>query len=371
MFEAYLLYLSIALLVPFLFRKIIRDNAQLSRKQVVKIGTILLIISIFIGGRYYVGTDWQEYLWCYRNSLNNQSLSASLNYGFDRTYGLFNYIVARLGFSISGFFTIVAFLMFALMLGGEKKRAYLFPWIIMCFVGFRFFFNSMNIIRQMLGISFFLYAVPNYIGEKRIRLLIYIWLSILFHHGNIALLMALFIDKKCFEFLDNSNTVLVLYIIVFLGQNIFVSIFVHLIPFEFLSDNNQYSMSDLEAISSGRSEVMRIGQACVDIFCILYSQRVKSFFGNDTKMRYTYRLWFFGIILYNIMGTSILLSRIPKGFQVLSVYIMSYTIYCLVKTSKGYDRLIVTLFYVSTILIIIYEVANHHINCSPYVFKWL
>ena len=106
-----------------------------------------------------------------------------------------------------------------------------------------------------------------------------------------------------------------------------------------------------------------------DLCLILTSDKVIGYY-NDVKVKCLYRLFFIGIILSNIFGLSVMLSRLPLGLVMLRIYILSLACHYFFKVERKYFLLGLALLFIN-LLMIITGVLHGDGGCSPYQFKWL
>lgn len=371
MIETFILYVLMALLGPLVVGLITKNRTVKSTSVWLQLLIPLGILSFVIGGRYEVGTDWPEYFAYYQYYKEGSitSFSDILKFGenLEPLYILLMKICGFLGFSSSLFFMTIGLGIFILILGSHRDRAFLFPLLLFFFFG-QMFGTSMNIIRQCIAISFFFYSLQ-YIGTNRLMMGLFIAIGVLFHYSSIVLVVALIIDYKWFDFLNNKNLVLITFILTSILGVYLLPVLVNIIPVQYLSDKyvgNFNNIDDKMSVSSGMGILSR---KIVDVILILYSTKVVNFF-NDNRIKYVYRLYFIGIILSNVVGVSVYLSRLFLGLELLRIFILAY--FCYYSSRSGFlkDNLIKCGIYLWIIVGIFMGVLHGDAGCSPYNFLW-
>ena len=368
MVGTYLIYTSLLLVGIGGAKIIISANKRNSRRRTILMFLFLFILSIPIGGRYEVGSDWENYreLFLDVNKHGLSSFQEIFNSNYESFYLGWNYIVSCISHSSSFFFTCTAFLIFLLIYKANKGYEYLFPLVL-----FFFFCSilgaSMNIIRQVLATAIFYYAFAY--SDNKWKMLVVIVFSILTHYSSVLFLIALILNHKYFKVLDNPKFVVLLYLICFLLGSSLYSLFIKYLPTEIMSEKYLSSMNskDSFSLSSGLGIIATNG---INVILMLTSAKVKSFFSNG-RVDLMYRCYFVGCFLSAFMGYSIFLSRVPFGLTNIKIFLLAYTIYYLSKRQTILKLLLKTSIIFLYVLFFIMGIFRSDNGCSPYIFNWL
>lgn len=369
MLGTYLLYLAMSSCGPLLVKSIVNKSKEVSTKQWINVSLVLIILSIIIGGRYEVGTDFPNYVDYYKSFIGKYSKFEDilvLGNSLEPGYLFINWAASELRLSVSMFFTLIAFFSFVLMFKAQKDRPYLWPLILFFFFG-QMFATSMNIVRQSCAIFLFFYAVP-FIGKNKLKLFLLITSCCLFHYSAVVFYLALFIESKRLNFLDSKKLIVLLFLVSWGVASYILPIFMKLMPLDMFSAKYLSSLdnSDIEmSVSSGLGILVT---KVVDILLIYQSDRVIEHY-KDEKIKFLYRLYFVGIILSNIMGISMYLSRIFLGMVLLRIFVMALTTYYCLKFKN--IRLLLGIFLIMlSIVQLIMTIKNGNGGISPYQFMW-
>ena len=351
-------------------KQIVRTKSNNSTLLWLKISFPLLIMSVIIGGRYEVGTDWENYVEYY-SMFNNPDILKDIVMLFalrlEPMYVALMSICNMVGLSTSMFFTIIALGIFLFLIGGHKDKIFLFPLILFFFFG-QMFNMSMNIIRQAIAISIFFFSL-RFFGNNKIKMFICLTIAVLFHYSSIVLITALLLEKKIFSFLDKRNLILCIFIITYFVGPSLVGFIETILPLDYFSNKYAQNANNLSEKMELGSGLGIITKKMIDVLMILGSTKVITFY-NDNKIKYIYRLYFVGIILANVVGISVYLSRLILGFELLRIFILSY--YChYAFNSKNQLAKLNTIFIIFWSVLSIYMgVMNNNSGCSPYKFLW-
>lgn len=370
MLGTFILYLSMACFGYLWLKRIVRTRKCSSISTWLRLLFPLFILSIIIGGRFEVGTDWEnyaEYYSWYKTIDIFKALSGLLALNLEPMFILLMGLCGFMGFSQSFFFTIIAFGIFVLILGGHKNKLFLLPLILFYFFG-QMFGISMNIIRQAIAISIFFYSLQ-YLGNSRIKLLICIVFAALFHYSSIVLAAALVIDNKIFSILDRRNFVLFIFILTYLIGPMLVGLIDNVLPLHLFSDKYVQSANNLDNAMTVNSGLGIIARKVVDAILIITSTKIIDYYQDD-NMRYVYRLYFVGIILANIMGVSEYLARLVYGYELLRIMVLAYYTYYAFRSKNALFQIIALMLIALNVLFLFMGVMNSSSGCSPYQFLW-
>lgn len=354
---------------PLLVKSIVKKCIKVSTIQWINISFILIILSIIIGGRYEVGSDFPNYIDYYKSFITKYSKFGDvfvLGNSLEPGYLFINWLASELNLSVSVFFTLIAFFSFILMFKAQGDRPYLWSLILFFFFG-QMFGTSMNIIRQACAIFIFFYAVQ-FVGKSKLKLFMLITCCTMFHYSSIVFYLALFVDFKWLNFLDNKKLIALLFVSTWFLASYILPLFIQMMPLDIFSTKYLLSLDNADVEMEVNSGLGILLTKIIDILLIWKSDKVLEYY-KDERLKFLYRLFFVGIIFYNIMGISIYLSRIFLGMVLLRIFVMAFTTYYCLKFKD--IRLLLGIFLIIICLLqFIMNIKNGYSGISPYQFMW-
>lgn len=347
------------------------SSKKRNEKHIGAFAIVLLFVSLIIGGRYEVGTDWPNYFEYYNYFTNYYiTIDSIVNNHLEPLYTALNALCASLGFSPSMFFTTVALIIFLLLYYSICDEKKILPWVFFFFFT-QLFFMSMNIQRQILAVGFFLLGTK-YIDKSKIKSLLLIGCACLFHYSTFALIPFVFIGHKVFAFLENRKIALLLFFITFIFKSIILQLF-YLLPIgNYMNDKYLANMDNLDiemAVSSGLGIITK---NVIYIIAIIYMPKLLKHYTHFTRFSSIYRLFIAGILLSNVFGISEFLSRIPLALISLSVIIYSFLCnYLFNKNSYDLKFIIGLGLVVLSFIMFIMSIINGAGGNCPFKFEWI
>ena len=325
-----------------------------------------IIISIFLGGRYNVGTDWANYKDYYDDISAN-----GITWGnIEPFYLLLNQIVSITGFSSSFFFFCISIIQLSIVyfVFKDDKRIFALGMLVyfLCCLPI-----SLNIVRQSLAICIFLYAVK-YIGNSPLKYISLIAIAGLFHYSSFILLGVYFLNYKLFSFLDNRKLSVILYILSVFGGAVLLGPILSLAPIDLLGYKYSNNLNNADLEMTVNSGIGMIVNHILNVIILWYLPNLKS--AISEKINYltvVSRAYIFGIILANVFGVSVFLSRLPLPLVMLKVILVPYIYYYLTRSKNLHKTFIAYGLIFSYILLFVVSVLNGAGGISPYSFKWL
>ena len=146
----------------------------------------LLLISVF---RYGVGSDYFEY-----ERLFNEINATDTN-RYEFLFSLLNRFIYKLGMPFHGFIVIAALIFVILVILAIHRDSPYIALSIFLLFSMSFFFQSLNIVRQMVGCAICLYSIK-YIEEKKIiKYVTCMVLAFGFHSTSIIFIPVYFLFK--------------------------------------------------------------------------------------------------------------------------------------------------------------------------------
>ena len=354
-------------------------GAYISSKYEIKkpigivLGFILFIVSVIIGGRYNVGTDWENYFDLYTSILDSGiTLDGIIYSGYEPLYVTMNALFAFFDLSPSIFFTGVALLQFVLLCYAvENKRLLL--WVFFFFFT-QLFAMTLNIQRQMIAVGFFLLATK-YLDKNKIVYLLLIACASLFHYSSIILFPLVFINHRLFSFLEDRRIVLILFFITLIFGSSFLGALDLSVLDSLMNDKYLRNMEELDIEMKVSSGLGIMAQRLMYIVSICYMPSILNYYKSN-RLSIVYRLFIVGLLLANIFEISMFLSRVPLALVSLKVLIYSYLCNYLFKSKKNTNTLTLKIFigicFVTlSFMMLIMGIMNSDAGMSPYEFKWI
>jgi hypothetical protein len=194
MLESLFFYLGVNLIIYIAYAIIIKSNFN-KRFKTFLIILILLFLSIFVGLRFNVGTDYENYVRgvteldvSFVNFLKTGDLEISIF--FIRL--LSNYLnFTPLFFILTAFLTLF-FIHLAIQKFLPNDIFGMFIYL------FTFFPDSLNLVRQMVAVSIVLLALAYIKEEKRTKAILLILLATTFHATALLTLLFIILDYRIY-----------------------------------------------------------------------------------------------------------------------------------------------------------------------------
>ena len=129
--------------------------------------------------------------------------------------------------------------------------------------------------------------------------------------------------------------------------------------------NNLGNLDETMLVSSGLGIIAR---HIINIILILKSTE---FVRNNDMIKW-YRCFVVGIILSNIFGISIFLSRIPFALDSLRIVLLAYLVKTLWSKKRTSEEYILPFFIIGWALMsFFFSIYNSDSGISPYKFQWI
>ena len=320
------------------------------------------VISILLGGRYNVGTDWVNYKEYYDDIAAN-----GINWlsGLEPLYLLLNKLVAGTGLSSSFFFTCISLIqlsiIYAVFKDDKKHFALGMSLYFLCCLSI-----SLNIIRQSLAICIFLYAV-RFIGVSFPKFLCAIIIAGLFHYSSFVLLLVYLLNKNVFFYLDKRACSIALYIISIFGGAFMLIHLQNLIPLDLLGYkySNNLNNADIEmSVSSGMGILIN---HMLNGLLLWYLPSLKKHFSDkEHYITIVSRAFVIGLILANVFGLSVFLSRLALPLVMLKIILIPYIFHYLVHSRSSFKVLVSYGLLAAYILLFFVGILNGAGGIYPY-----
>lgn len=325
-----------------------------------------IIISFFLGGRYNVGTDWENYKAYY-----DEIALYGVNFGnLEPLYLYLNKIISITGFSSSFFFFCISMIQLSLIyfVFRNDKRIFalgMISYFLCCLP------MSLNIIRQSLAICVFVFSIK-YIERSPVKYIISIIIAGLLHYSSFILLFAYIIKYNCFRFLDNRKLTIIFHLCTIFAGTYLLPYILNLVPIDLLGYKYASNLNNADLEMTVNSGVGMIVNHILNLIILWFLPNLNIAF-NEKSSYFTIlsRCYVVGIILTNIFGISVFLSRLPLGLVTLKIILVPY-IYYYLSHRRNLGSLLVGIFFLgSYIILFIASVLNGAGGISPYSFKWI
>ena len=310
---------------------------------------------LFIGFRYNVGTDYDNYVNTY-NIIKNLNFFELIDYDWElggkvilKIASLFNY--DKLVFILIAVFNLLPIFMI--------NKMYNYKYLAFSILTYNFLFLPfcMNGMRQGISMSFILYSMFLLLNNKRKNSIIFFILAFLFHKSCILFLpyyLCLLFDKT-----ENKRKFMKQSIVITLSSSFLILFFLKsfLVEYGILKYSSYINKIDTSNIS------FNVILSSIPILLIIFLSKKNDYITNTLKP-----IVISGLIFY-IVGTSAqYLYRIGLFFTYFEIFLVPYII------NKIDDKKLKTLIYILYIIYLIlyfwyqfYFVGQHEI--FPYQFK--
>lgn len=179
-------YLTMLFIVSFVFNMSVKFKDKSKIKYNLLFYFSLMIVTLFIGLRYNVGTDFESYTKIYYKIIN-----LNLTSYFDYNIEIGHYIICKIAnilFDNSyGMMIIYAFFTNFFVMKAIEKLTNKKYWLSYLIYGLTFLPFACNGIRQGLSMAIILYAFTFFNENKYIKFYLFILIAFLFHKSSIII----------------------------------------------------------------------------------------------------------------------------------------------------------------------------------------
>ncbi|MEH6514605.1 MAG: EpsG family protein [Maribacter arcticus] len=352
-FLVYLLLLlfSVGLLKRFTVNK---------NKMLIFLSLTLMIV--VAGLRYNTGRDYENYKFLYEEAPTFvESIAIDMEVGYSALVDILN----SNDLKVWSFFTICAFLTYALLFYSFNNYHQLLYLGIFFYITYGFYFYSFNGVRQAVAMSFLAVGAKYIVEKKIVKYIIVIVLGGLMHKS-------LFVFLPFYFFIDKIKLDVKIWYVLF-----FISLILHFIPITDLFDLSFFTnlISDSEVDYSGYAENLNddegqsgqlslgyLTRVVIGFFILYFYKRITNL-DKDYIVYYNFAL--IGILLYNAFSHVLFMSRINYYFLFFSIFALSFIIAYLNKSRKQLTINIIMAFFVALYCYGIFIGEN---GVSPYQF---
>lgn len=349
-------------------------TAHSGQKYSFKIGRAdmlipVVFISLLMGFRYQVGTDWEQYLAYYLDVLHyGMSWQEITESRMEPLYGILNVYSAFFNLPYQIFFALIMFLHLILLYKSFDQYVFLLPYGLFFYIT-TFFFFSLNGQRQSLAICVFFFSLRYILRKDILRYTCCILVAFLIHYSSVILFPVYFLYLEIMKFLDRGGILLLLYGVSFLLFDYLLSFIVEVMS---MYVTNAKYLKNLSILGNWDMEVSSglgiLATHCVDILLIVYSKKLRVAFQSN-HFSLLFRIFIVGAVASNIFGNDVFLSRLPFAMESLRFLMLAFWVYYLWNINKSRFNL-----YLGFALIFLYlgmfgvSIYNGAAGCSPFQF---
>lgn len=329
----------------------------------------ILAISLLMGFRYKVGTDWEQYLDHYVNILHfGMSWQDIADSTMEPLYWILNICSAFFSLPYQVFFAMIMFFHLILLYKSFDQYVFLLPYGLFFYIT-TFFFFSLNGQRQSLAICIFFFSLRYIFRKDILRYTCCILVASLIHYSSVILFPIYFLYLEIMNFLDKRWILLLLYGVSFFLFEYFLNFITNILP---LFVTNAKYLNSLSILGNWNMEVSSgLGIwaiRLIDVFLIVYSKKLRCVFQNY-HFSILFRIFIVGALAANIFGNDMFLSRLPLAMESLRFLMLAFGVYYLWNTNKSTFNLCLGLALIFLYLgIFIFSIYNSNGGCSPFQF---
>lgn len=369
MFFTYFVYWG--LIVLSVLTGYVVSNVSNEKHRYIIYCCLFLCIAFVLGGRYDVGTDWENYRDYYeeirRYGISWQGIFAS---NLEPLYLMINKCCALLSLSTSAFFMTIMLIMMFLLFYATDKDYRRFYYVLFFFFTI-FLASALNIQRQALATLFFFLSVK-YIDRNIYKYFICVGCAFLIHHSSVVLFPFWFIGNERLKVLDNRLFAVLAYFCSLLFATMLGKYINDIIPMFISSEkylNNFENIDENMKVSSGLGI---LSNHMLSLIVIFLSRSMVKFY-QSKWLRNMYRCFLIGAILSNIFGLSVYLARVPFSLYSLKVILYAYISYYLLHSVKSnpLNGLVGVFLILICLAMSFFGIAHGDGGISPYEFKWI
>lgn len=293
-----------------------------------------LLFAFIFGCRFNVGVDYYTYYLDYLYDYGTRDLEAG--------FLLIKETFQNCGFHFALYFGFIALMQIFFFMMAFRKRAYLYPFILLALFLSCIELGWMNGIRQSISTCIFVYATTFIEKKQPLKYVLAILFAMQFHSSAIILLPIYFITLL--PILKNK----------WISIGIFVAaLFVNTLPVErfdalFIQAANLLGYGDvydsenaLTELENSGSGIGRIILNTIFLVIILYSNKLKEFFKNDERwFNIIYNLFIIGMFGNIAFNKCVMLLRPFGYFRVFWAIMASCLMYYFAKKKTKQNNLV-------------------------------
>lgn len=289
--------------------------------------------------RYETGTDYGNYV----NLFTRMSIDTDIEVGWK----YLNLLIKNCGLSVQWIFIVSAILIYYPICFVVERRHFCIT--IILYILFGFYFKSYNGLRQLIAVSFVLWAIVDVEKKKYVQSIVLLLLGYLFHISVLFVLPCLLISKIRLKgrFLP--------FIILFLGILLILKFNVLEIAFHLLAmvghDFARYGgtwFADRMEIGTGLGIFLRL--ALVILACLMYRKIVRTY----PQKKIVLNLTIIYIWTYFLAAQFIILGRLRDLFTFVPLLVCGYA----VEMSGKYKQIVKVGYFVLLLVLFEYDIVR-------------
>lgn len=333
----YFLYNSI-LLICFAFSYI----AEKGNTEKLRFGArcvVFLALVLPAALRYETGTDYGSYVNLFTKMNNTTDIEVGWKY--------LNLLVKNCGLSVQWIFFITAvFIYYPICFVVERKH---FCITIILYILFGFYFKSYNGLRQLIAVSFVLWAIVDVEKKKYVQSIILLFVGYLFHISVLFVLPCLLISKIRLKGRFLPFVVLSLGIVLILKVNVLeIALeFLTLVGHDFARFAGTWYTDKME-IGTGLGIFLRL--ALVILACLVYKKIVHKY----PQKKIVLNLTIIYIWTYFLAAQFIILGRLRDLFTFVPLLVCGYA----VEMSGKYKQIVKVGYFVLLLVLFEYDIVR-------------
>lgn len=364
MFQAYLVYFSLLLIMVLFARKSVRLSLLEQRELPIYHRTILIPILLFtlaIGCRYMVGVDYGSYLEILEEG-SDGFRAEQLEFFFK----WLTLIISDYQFHFIWFFVIAAFVqIFFFYKAFDKTIFMLLPFAVATFLMTELGALE-NGIRQFAALMIFFYALTFIKKKELIKYLLLVLLGALFHKSVLLCLPLYWIlNRNIFKNIILQYVLLIAVILVATPLlNVLLENMDTILPvfeYDYYSDKLQIE---------GEGGLGFYATWAINFMIIGFFPYLKQYYKDNGFIIY-WNLFYIGLLLKPLTDFIQILSRINWYFYKFRFVILAFLLYYLYQHRKEPMCLFFFCFFLgATIIFFVYEIYTGAHLMSPFQFFW-
>ena len=339
MIEAFIVYFGLLFSLLYLALKgkfSLYEQKLSDQNNYLKISIISIVLfTLIIGLRYYVGGDYVGYLDDFNDFVNHKQ--SYKNSRYELGYFGMMFLLKTLHLPYPFLFITISFLQILYIYKWANLNKFLLPWVLYFYFSTLYLFESMNIMRQAIAFSIILFSINYIYKSEKIKFLILVVLASLFHKSAIVFLPFYFFIKK--DWFKNKYIQIVLLIISFIAAKfIFVEFFNRISILANLLNYDSYGNFTEDMFLEERTSGFGLGLyfiLIIDIIIIYYSDQLKKEFKDFNFIAYN-NMFFVGALFSAAASASnsLVLYRFLFYFVSFRMIVLSFLCYYLFSIKK-------------------------------------
>lgn len=368
----YLLLIGIIILEGLLYKAGRKDGKTRTRFVVL----VCLELILFAGFRAdTIGVDTKNYIYAlsYFKSCNIKevfTLTNPWNINYEIGYMFLTKLVAALGVSNTGFLFIIAILIYVPVFMFIKDESNDVVFSAIMYICFELFAYSLGIFRQMIAVSFLLFAFRYVKRREPIKYFLVVIIAMTFHMSAIIAIPVYFFYKIKIKNVHVLITFVLEIIVLFTGTKI-VSLIFSLFPKYLHYIGSQYGGS------GGGYSLLLLLHAIFICGLVWGNRMIYSESKQNNEGKITEEQCENNVYLASIM-VAILLTALAHTFSVISRmnclflgYIIAYIPNLLEKMFDRKNRFLVKTVVIVILIIYFYSSIVNEPRLNPYTFIWM